>query len=165
MFSQLIIRYHKHNLPSMKKIFFVLLVFFPGIAFCQNLPVQLNARVLKTGNHLFTLRIEVQIKEGWHAFAISDPVLGIEKCTILLENRNILFPDNSETGSDCKTVLIKDSLFGGKSFSVFINKIAIEKTVAIPDSLPFLLIKLEALVSDNIQIVPVEISREVNLKI
>jgi hypothetical protein len=164
MFGQLIIRYHKHNLTSMKKIFFVLLVFFPGIAFCQNLPVQLNARVLKTGNHLFTLRIEVQIKEGWHAFAISDPVLGIERCTILLENRNILFPDNSEAGSDCKTVLVKDAFFGGNSFRVFTNKITIEKTVEVIDTIPYLFIRLEGMVSDNKQIVPVEISKELNIK-
>jgi hypothetical protein len=148
----------------MKKIFLVLLVFFPGMAFCQNLPVQLNAQVLKTGNHLFIVRIEVHIKEGWHAFAISDPVLGIERCTILLENRNILFPDNSEAGSDCKTVLVKDAFFGGNSFRVFTNKITIEKTVEVIDTIPYLFIRLEGMVSDNKQIVPVEISKELNIK-
>jgi len=149
----------------MKKIFFSLLVVFPGMAFCQNLPVILNVQALKTGNHLFTFYIEVEIKEGWHAFAIGDPVLGIEPCTILIGNRNILVPDNNETGSDCKTILINDPLFRGKSFRVFTSKVAIEKTVEIDEGIPFILVKLEGLVSDNKQIVPVEIVKEVNIKI
>lgn len=149
----------------MKKILFALLVFFPAMVFCQNLPVQLHVQSLKAGNHLFTLRIQVQIKEGWHVFAISDPVLGIERCRIFLENQNILLPDISETGSDCKTVLVKDSLFDSNYLRVFKNIITIEKTVEVIDTIPFLFVRLEGMVSDNKQIVPVEISKEVNIKL
>lgn len=165
MHSHLAVTYYKHNLHSMKKLFFTLLIACPGMAFCQNLPVQLNVQSLKAGNNLFIIQIEVQIKEGWYAFAKYDPVLGIEPFSVLLENQNILFPNNKETGDECKTIVVKDPLFGRNSFSVFTNKITLEKTVKVFDNIPFLVIKLEGFVSDNKQIVSVEITKEVKIKI
>jgi len=147
----------------MKKILLILLAFIPYISFCQHLPIELNVQSFKTGNHIYTLHIEVLIEDGWHAFAFPDKASGIQPFKLLLENQNILFPNNPEDGGDCNTVLLKDSLFSGRSFLVYTKHIFIDKTVEVSARIPFLTLTLTGFVSNNKTIVPIGIAREVKI--
>jgi len=149
----------------MKKMLLILLVLIPGLGFSQDMPIQLNVERFRTGNNSCILYIHVNIDEGWHAFAFSDTALGIEPLTLLLENQNILFPTKMENENNCKTLLLKDPLFNGKSFRVYTKNLLIGTTIDITDKIPFITITLKGFASDNKKIVPIEITKEVKIGI
>lgn len=146
----------------MKKFYIILLGFIPLFAFCQK-PVKMNVQSFQTGISTYTFHIEIEIDDGWHAFAITDTALGIEPFTLSIDDQSILIPADCEEASN-KT-LMNDPLFNGKSFYVFTKKLSVEKIVEVNAHFHSVAISLRGFASNNKKIMPIDIIKEVEIKI
>lgn len=147
----------------MKQLFFILVILFPLLVFCQQMPAQMSVNTIKTGEHSYALRIEVLIGEGWHLFASADAATGIEPLTISLGNENIPILNDPIHQVDFRSVMIHEALFNNRLFSAYTGKIIIEKSIETDAHADAFTVILKGLACNGQKLLPIEIIKDVNL--